>query len=60
MHKKYVDIKRRLQEFNVDDNVLLKLIPHIRKKINSKIVRRGLMPKYNGPFNVKKTIETVT
>ncbi|KAK4381990.1 Transposon Ty3-I Gag-Pol polyprotein [Sesamum angolense] len=48
--KKYADMGRRHVEFSVGDQVLLKLTPQIWKKISSKSVHRGLIPKYNRPF----------
>ncbi|KAK4397896.1 hypothetical protein Sango_1265100 [Sesamum angolense] len=46
------DMGRRHVEFSVGDQVLLKLTPQIWKKISSKSVHRGLIPKYDGPFEV--------
>ncbi|KAK4385863.1 hypothetical protein Sango_2710300 [Sesamum angolense] len=48
--KKYADMGRRHVEFSAGDQVLLKLTPQIWKKISSKSVHRGLIPKYDGPF----------
>lgn len=39
--------------------MLLKLTPQIWKKIKSKIVHRGLVPKYDGPFEVVKRVGNV-
>ncbi|KAK4425104.1 hypothetical protein Salat_1704200 [Sesamum alatum] len=50
--KKYADKGRRPVEFSVGDQVLLKLTPQIWKKISAKVVNRGLVPKYDGPFEV--------
>ncbi|KAK4420212.1 hypothetical protein Salat_2434200 [Sesamum alatum] len=50
--KKYTDKGRRPIEFSVGDQVLLKLTPQIWKKISAKVVNRGLVPKYDGPFEV--------
>ena len=58
--KKYADRDRRPLEFQVRDRVLLKLTPHIWKKISSKTRQRGLIPKYNGPFKVIKGVGQVT
>ena len=57
--KKYADKKRRLLEFNVGDKVLLKLTPQIWKKISSKTVHRGLIPKYDGPFEIVSKVGNV-
>ncbi|KAL0423698.1 UNVERIFIED_CONTAM: Retrovirus-related Pol polyprotein from transposon.6 [Sesamum radiatum] len=54
--KKYADIGRRQVEFSVGDQVLLKLTPQIWKKISSKSVHRGLIPKYDGPFEVMSKV----
>ncbi|KAK4383414.1 Transposon Ty3-I Gag-Pol polyprotein [Sesamum angolense] len=48
--KKYADMGRRHVQFSVGDQVLLKLTPQIWKKISSKSVHRGLIPKYDRPF----------
>lgn len=58
--KKYVDTKMRDAEFNVGDNVLLKLTPQIWNKINSKTVHKGLIHKYNGPFEVVVEVGNIT
>lgn len=57
--KKYAYRDRRPLEFQVRDKVLLKLIPHIWKKISSKTRQRGLIPKYDGPFKVIKWVGRV-
>ncbi|RVW75511.1 Transposon Tf2-2 polyprotein [Vitis vinifera] len=57
--KKYADRDRRSLEFQVGDRVLLKLTPQIWKKISSKTRQRGLIPKYDGPFEVIKRIGQV-
>ncbi|KAG8368002.1 hypothetical protein BUALT_Bualt16G0131300 [Buddleja alternifolia] len=46
-------------EFSVGENVLLKLTSQIWKKISSKTVHRGLIPKYDGPFEILKKVGTV-
>ncbi|RVW78228.1 hypothetical protein CK203_054713 [Vitis vinifera] len=48
--KKYADRDRRPLEFQVGGRVLLKLTSQIWKKISSKTRQRGLIPKYDGPF----------
>ena len=57
--KKYADQHRRSVEFNVGDKVLLKLTPQIWKQIVSKNTHRGLIPKYDGPFEVVKRVSEV-
>ena len=52
--KKYADRDRRPLEFQVGGRVLLKLTPQIWKKISSKTRQRGLIPKYDRPFEVIK------
>ncbi|KAL0444796.1 UNVERIFIED_CONTAM: hypothetical protein Slati_2202300 [Sesamum latifolium] len=46
--KKYADMRRRHVEFTVGDQIW--------KKINSKSVHRGLIPKYDGPFEVMSNV----
>ncbi|RVW62992.1 Transposon Tf2-12 polyprotein [Vitis vinifera] len=58
--KKYADRDRRPLEFQVGDKVLLKLTPQIWKKISSKTRQRGLISKYDGPFEVIKRVGQVT
>ena len=57
--KKYADKGRRPMEFKVGDKVMLKLTPQIWKKISSKTVHRGLIPKYDRPFEVFKRVGNV-
>ena len=57
--KKYADRDRRPLEFQVGDKVLLKLTLQIWKKISNKIRQRGLIPKYDGPFEVIKQVRQV-
>ena len=52
--KKYANRDRRPLEFQVGNKVFLKLTPHIWKKISSKTRQKGLIPKYDGPFEVIK------
>ncbi|KAG8366490.1 hypothetical protein BUALT_Bualt17G0085400 [Buddleja alternifolia] len=56
---KYANLGRRDVEFSVGENVLLKLTPQIWKKISSKTVHRGLIPKYDGPFEILKKVGNV-
>ena len=46
-------------EFQVGDKVLLKLTPHIWRRITRKTAHRGLVPRYDGPFEVVKRIGAV-
>jgi hypothetical protein len=43
--KKYADKGPKEMEFKVGEKVMLKLTPQIGKKISSKTVHRGLIPK---------------
>ena len=54
--KKYANRDRRPLEFQVGDRVLLKLTPQIWKKISRKTRQRGLVSKYDGPFEVIKRV----
>ena len=54
--KKYADQKQRGREFQVGDRVMLKLTSQIWKKISAKTVHRGLIPRYDGPFEVIKRV----
>ena len=57
--KKYADKVRRPLEFQVWDKVLLKLTPQIWRKFRSKSVPRGLIPKYDGPFEISKRVGNI-
>ena len=57
--KKYADRDYRPLDFQFGDKVLLKLTPQIWKKINNKTRQRGLIPKYDGPFEVIKRVGQV-
>ncbi|KAL0368101.1 UNVERIFIED_CONTAM: Transposon Ty3-G Gag-Pol polyprotein [Sesamum calycinum] len=54
--KKYADMVSRHVEFSVGDQELLKLAPQVLNKISSKSVHRGLIPKYDGPFEVMSKV----
>ena len=58
--KKYADQRRQDLEFQVGDQVMLILTPQIWKKVSSKTVYRGLIPKYDGPFKMIKKVGHVT
>ena len=57
--KKYADRGRRPLEFEQGEMVLLKQTRQIWKKIINKQFQRGLIPKYDGPFEVVKRIGNV-
>ncbi|KAK4421918.1 hypothetical protein Salat_2142500 [Sesamum alatum] len=50
--KKYANMGRRQVELSMGDKVLLKLTPQIWKRISAKAVHKGLILKYDGPFEV--------
>ena len=53
---KYADKGRRPLEFKMGDRLLLKLTLQIWKKMNSKTMHRGLIPKYDGHFAIVKKV----
>ena len=57
--KKYADQHRRTLEFQIGDKVLLKLTPQILKKVSSKTQQQGMIPKFEGPFEVIKKVGEV-
>ena len=57
--KKYADKGKRPLEFEEGEKVFLKLTPQIWKKILNKQFQRGLIPKYDGPFEIVKRIGNV-
>ncbi|XP_027178179.1 uncharacterized protein LOC113777345 [Coffea eugenioides] len=57
--KKYAYQRRGDLEFQVGDQVMLKLTLQILKKVSSKTVHRGFIPKYDGPFEVIKKVGRV-
>ena len=57
--KKYADKGRRPLEFQVGDKMLLKLTPQIWRKFGSESVHRGLIPKYDGHFEIVKRVGIV-
>ena len=57
--KKYADKGKRPLEFEQGEKVMLKLTSQIWKKIINKQFQRGLIPKYDGPFEVVKCIGNV-
>jgi hypothetical protein len=56
---KYVNQKRRLLEFSMGDKVLLKLTPQIWKKIVGTTKHRGLVPRYDGSFEIIEKVGVV-
>ncbi|CAA0826993.1 Unknown protein, partial [Striga hermonthica] len=57
--KKFADRGRRDVQFAVGDLVLLKLSPKVWKRISAKTVHRGLIPKYEGPFEIVSKVGNV-
>ena len=58
--KKYANRDRRPLEFQVGNKVLLKLTPQLWTKISIKTRQRGLIPKYDGLFEIIKWVGQVT
>lgn len=56
--KKWVDAKRREMEYHVDDKVMVKLPPQQFKVFRK--VYKGLIRKYEGPFEVVGKVEKVS
>ncbi|CAA0825912.1 Unknown protein [Striga hermonthica] len=57
--KKYANRGRRDVQFAVGDLVLLKVSPKVWKRISAKAVHRGLIPKYEGPFEIVSKVGNV-
>ena len=57
--EKYANQHRRPLEFQVGDKVLLKLTPQIWKKVTDKRFHKGLVQRYDGPFEVIKRVGNV-
>ena len=57
--KKYADQRRRPLDFEVCDQLLLKLTPQIWKKIISRKIHKEVVQKYDGPFEIVKKVGTV-
>ena len=57
--KKYADKHRRDLEMSVGDKVMLKLTPQIWKKITDKRFHKGLVQKYDGPFEIVQKVGAV-
>lgn len=57
--KKYANRGRWHVEFGVGERVFQKLTPQIWRKINSKIVYQGLIPKYDRPFRILSRVGNV-
>jgi len=56
---KYANQKRRLLEFSMGDKVLLKLTLQIWKKIMGTTKHRGLVPRFDGPFEIIEKVGAV-
>lgn len=57
--KKYADKGRRPLEFQMGNQVLLKLTPQMWNNLRRKNIHKGLVPRYNGSFEVIKRISNV-
>ena len=53
------NMRKKAGDLEEGEKVLLKLTPQIWKKIRNKQFQRGLIPKYDGPFEVVKCIGNV-
>jgi hypothetical protein len=58
--KKFADNRWQALEFAVGDKVMLKLAHKVLRKFRRGVIHKGLMPKYDGPFEVVKGIGNVT
>ena len=58
--KKNTNQHRRSLEIQIGNKLLLKLTPHILKKVSIKTRQRGLIPKFEVPFEVIKKMGEVT
>ena len=56
---KNADQSIRMVEFQVGDKVLLKLTSQLWRRITRKTAHRGLVLRYDGPFEVVKRIGAV-
>ncbi|GMP23406.1 hypothetical protein CsSME_00001020 [Camellia sinensis var. sinensis] len=56
--KKWADKKRRAVEFQVEDLMLVKLLPQQFKSLRK--VPKGLVRKYEGPFPITKKVGKVS
>ena len=57
--KKCANKGRRPLEFQFGDKVLLKLTPQTWRKFINEAIHRGLIPKYDGPFEIVKRVGVV-
>ena len=57
--KKFADNKRQALEFVVGDKVMLKLPHKVLRKFRMGVIHKGLMPKYNGTFEVVKRVGSI-
>jgi hypothetical protein len=54
--KKFANEKRRSLEFSVGDKVMLKLPTKVLRKFRRGVIHKGMIPKYDGPFEVVKRV----
>jgi hypothetical protein len=57
--KKFADAKRRPLEFYVGYKVMLKLPTKVLKKFRKGVIHKGLILKYDGPFEIVKRVGKV-
>jgi hypothetical protein len=54
--KEFADEKKRSLEFSVGDKVMLKLPTKVLRKFRGGVIHKGMIPKYDGPFEVVKIV----
>jgi len=57
--KKFADAKRHPLEYSVGNTVMLKLPTKILRKFRRGVIHKGLIPKYDGPFEIVKRVGKV-
>jgi hypothetical protein len=57
--KKFADNRRRALEFAMGNKVMLKLPHKVLKRFRRGVIHKGLMPKYDKPFEVVKRVGRV-
>ncbi|KAK6917068.1 hypothetical protein RJ641_017819 [Dillenia turbinata] len=57
--EKYANRRRQAREFQVGDMVLLKLPYSLWRKASSKATHKGLITRYDGPFEVVRRVRKV-
>jgi hypothetical protein len=57
--KKFFDNERQTLEFAIGNKVMLKFPHKVLRKFRRGVIHKGLMPKYDGPFEVVKQVGNV-